>query len=253
MMENIKAVIAEDEKTLREHFRAKLSVVWPNLIICGEAWDGITALTLIKEYQPDIVFLDIKMPGLSGIDVAKKIAGKCLIVFITAYNRYAVDAFERGAIDYILKPVTDERMQKTVKRLQDRIAQSSAPSSISEILEKAAGAFNKQTKYLEWIRVLHKGSIRIININEIYYFKSADRYTVVRTGNGEFLIRKAIKELEEELPPDKFWRIHRGAIVNVSHISKLTKSFTDRYEVNLRDLQETLIVSRAYSHLFRQM
>lgn len=251
--ESIKAIIADDEEQLRVHLRKKLSLLWPTLTIYGEAKDGITALKMIEKNLPDIAFLDIKMPGLSGIEVAKKAADRCRIVFITAYDRYAVDAFERGAIDYILKPVTDERLQRTVKRLQGYIDQSSVPSNISRILEDVSSSLNRKTRYLEWIRVLHKGSIRIINISEIYYFKASDKYISVRTAKNEFLIRKTIKELEEELPPDKFWRIHRGIIVNVSYISELTKSFTGRYEVNLKDLEETLIVSRAYSHLFRQM
>lgn len=253
-MNGIKAIICDDEDALRMHLRKKLSSLWRELVICGEAGDGVTALNLVEKNRPDIAFLDIKMPGLSGIEVAKKVAGKCLVVFITAYDRYAVEAFENEAIDYLIKPVTDKRLEKTVHRLQKKMATfSKTPMEMAGIFEKVALALGKDSKHLQWVKVKHGESIRLIAVNEIYYFKAEDKYTRVRTKEGEFLIRKTIKELTDELDPNQFWNIHRATIVNVQSIARASRSLSGRYELRLKDLPEMLTVSRAYAHLFRQM
>lgn len=255
-MQEIKAIIADDEDQLRSYLKSRLSDVWPDLVICGEAGNGQEALELIAEYRPHIAFLDIRMPGLSGMEVAKKIADSCWVVFITAYDQYAVEAFENEAIDYILKPVTRERLKKTTDRLKKQVATSSGPpADLSKVVERIVASLpNKETPdYLKWIRVQQGEEIRLVPVEEVYYFKSSDKYTMVITKDGESLIRKPIKELSNELDSNKFWRIHRGTIVNAGCIAKISRSLTGRGVIRLKDRSETLTVSRSYIHIFRQM
>lgn len=255
-MLEIKAIIADDEKQLRSYLKSRLSAVWPDLIISGEAGNGRDALELIEKQCPDIAFLDIKMPGPSGMEVAKRVAGTCRVVFITAYDQYAVEAFENEAIDYLLKPVTDERLKATVKRLRNQISASSEPpDNMVEIVERLITSLRTREvpDYLQWIKVQYGDSVRLIPVDEVYYFKAGDKYTVVITKGSESLIKKSIMKLSEELDPKKFWRIHRGTIVNVSCINKVGRSLTGRGLVKLKDRSEFLTVSRTYSHLFKQM
>ncbi len=255
-MPEIRAIIADDEEQLRSYLKSGLSAVWPELVICGEAENGKEALKLIEKHRPHIAFLDIKMPGLSGMELARKIAGTCWIVFITAYDQYAVEAFENEAIDYLLKPVTDKRLKTTVKRLQKQIADThKPPSDLAGTMERVLSALEakKTHGYLRWIKVLHGDGIRLIPVDEVCYLQASDKYTVVMTREGESLIKKSIKELSAELNPDQFWRIHRGTIVNTNQIAKVNRSLTGRLVIKLKDLPETLTVSRTYTHLFRQM
>jgi DNA-binding LytR/AlgR family response regulator len=255
-MTQIKAIIADDEEQLRIHLKSQLSDIWPELVICGEAENGTQALELIEECSPDVVFLDIKMPGLSGMEVARRIARACWVVFITAYDQYAVEAFDNEAIDYLLKPVTLERLNKAVKRLQRQIAASSRPpSDLTEVVERAIARLNQKgtSGYLRWIRAQHGDGVRLIPVDDVYYFQASDKYTLVLTRQEELLIKKAIKELDEELDPSQFWRIHRGTIVNARCIAQVSRSLTGRGVVKLRDRSELLTVSRRYIHAFRQM
>lgn len=255
-MQEIKAIIADDEGQLRSYLKSRLSDVWPELIICGEARNGQEAIELIEKYRPHIAFLDIQMPGLSGIDVAKKIGGSCRVVFITAYDQYAVEAFESEAIDYLLKPVTRERLEKTTNRLKKQIATSSEPpADLSKMVERMMTTLaNKDVStYLQWIRTQQGEEIRLVAVDEVYYFKASDKYTMVMTKDRESLIRKPIKELANELDPDKFWRIHRGTIVNAACIANMSRSLTGRGVIRLKDRSETLTVSRSYIHIFKQM
>lgn len=255
-MEQIKAIIADDEDQLRRYLRSQLSEVWLDLIICGEARNGQEALELIEKHHPDIAFLDIRMPGLSGIEVAKKIAGSCWVVFVTAYDQYAVEAFEHEALDYLLKPVTNERLERTVKRLREQIASSPKPPlELTEVMERLMADLSRRQapQYLKFVRVQHGDGIRLIPVDEVHYFKASDKYTIVMTKEGESLIRKPIKELADELDPQKFWRVHRGTIVNVSCIDKVSRSLTGRGVVRLKDRPENLTISRQYIHLFKQM
>jgi DNA-binding LytR/AlgR family response regulator len=255
-MENPEAIIADDEKQLRIHLKSKLAALWPELTICGEAENGIEALALIETCRPAIAFLDIKMPGLSGIEVAQKIRVSCHVVFITAFDQYAIEAFENEAIDYILKPVTDERLEKTIKRLKKQVSGiSNPPIDFSRAMDRLlAGLKDKQSSgYLKWIKVRHGEEVRLISIDEVCYFKAEDKYTVVKTLENESLIKKSIRQLTEELDPDQFWRIHRGTIISVSRIDGVHRSFAGRYIVKLKELPETLTVSRSYAHLFKQM
>jgi len=255
-MKQMKAIIADDEEQLLMDLKGKLTTLWPELIVSGEAGNGRQALQLIEEHHPDVAFLDIRMPGLSGIEVAKRVIGICRIVFITAYDEYAIEAFESEAIDYILKPVNGKRLEKTVNRLKNEIAVAPKPSlRLNETMERILEALDKSgdSPYLQWIKAQHGNGIRLIQVNDVCYFKASDKYTVVMTQDGESLIKRSIKNLETELDPGQFWRIHRGTIVNARQIAKVSRSFTGRFVIQLKDLPETLTVSRTYAHLFKQM
>jgi len=258
-MKKITAIIADDEKQLRLHLKNKLNQIWPELEICAEAENGIEAVKLAKKYKPDIAFLDIKMPGKSGLEAAGEINTICRIVFITAYDRYAVDAFKNEAIDYILKPVEDTRLEKTVNRLKKRLAvdnrQADNSEDINHILKKISETISTkpENKYLQWIKAQQGDSIRLIPINEITIFQSTDKYTAVFSKSKEYLIRKTIKDLETMLDPEKFWKIHRGTIVKVSAITKVSRSVTGRYIIKVKEHEKPIIVSRSYIHLFKQM
>lgn len=252
-MTQARAIIADDEEALRVHLRKKLEALWPGLIIAGEARDGEAALRLIGDARPDVAFLDIRMPGLSGIEVARRAPGKCRLVFVTAYDKYAVQAFENEAVDYLLKPVTDDRLMKTVKRLQELLAGPAPVPDLSAVLEKVSRSVRNPSSFLSWIKAQHRDSVRLIPAADVCYFRATDKYTTVRTHEGEFLIRKTIKELEEELDPELFWRVHRAAIVNVKSIHAVKRSVAGTCTIRFRELQDSLTVSRAYSHLFKQM
>jgi DNA-binding LytR/AlgR family response regulator len=250
------ALIADDEKELRKYLRSLLSQVWPDLAICGEAANGEEALQFIESQKPQIAFLDIKMPGLTGLDVAKKIAGICYVVFITAFDNYAVSAFEMEAVDYLLKPVSKERLAETARRLREKLTSSGSPTvEISEAIERALAKISQKESpaFLNWIRVQQKDSVRLIPVEEVDYFKADDKYTAVVTKEGEALIRKSIKELARELDPDRFWQIHRGTIVNVSRIDRMSRSVTGRGVLRLKGRNEALIVGRNYLNLLKQM
>lgn len=256
MTEPYKALIADDEKHLRDYLRALLKETWPDLLICGEAENGLEVLDLVRRHRPHVAFLDIKMPGLSGMEAAREIAGACHIVFVTAYDRFAVEAFEREAADYLLKPVTRDRIETTVGRLKERLAGQERPvPGLSELTERILSELKGAGKsdYLEWIRTQHGDGVRLIPVEEVFYFKADEKYTIVVTGEGEFLIRKSIKELAAELDPNRFWQIHRGTIVNTSRIDRVSRSLTGRGILKLRERPETLMVSRSFLHLFRQM
>ena len=248
------AIIADDEVALRRYLRERLAQAWPELTICAEAGNGDQAVSFIEAHSPMIAFLDIRMPGLSGIDVARAVAGRCWIVFVTAYDQYAVEAFEREAVDYLLKPVEQERLESAVRRLQARIA--SPPSEaqaelLGGILTEALA--RKQPAFLKWLRVQYRDGIRLLPVEDVIYFKASDKYTLVITDDGEALIRKSIRGLSEELDPEKFWRIHRGSIVNASRIDAVKSSLTGGGTLHLKGCDQSLAVSRSYMYLFKQM
>jgi DNA-binding LytR/AlgR family response regulator len=252
-MNDVKAVIADDEAPLRQFLVERLAEVWPELVICGQAKNGQEALDLIERHKPQIAFLDIKMPGLTGMEVAAKIAGACRIVFVTAYDEYAVEAFEKEAVDYLLKPVSRERLERTVKRLKEDLEKGKAFSAgiLHRLMVHLSG--EEAAQRLQYLRVQHGESVRLIHADEVIYFKAEDKYTTVITKEGESLIRKPIKELAEELDSEKFWQIHRGTIVNVRSIARVSRSLTGKGVVKLKDRSETLTVSNRYMHLFKQM
>ena len=255
-MKQITAIIADDETELRRHLVRLLNQLWPELIITGESENGPETLDLFHSLSPDIVFLDINMPGMSGLEVAKRISGRCTIIFITAYDQYAVEAFENEALDYILKPVQKDRLATSLDRCRKRFSEPGVKSQdlapLLTLLEKNL-VREKTSPFLQWIRAQHGDNIRLIQVEDVVLFKAEDKYTLVITAKNESLIRKTIKELEDALDPDKFWKIHRGTIVNVASILKISRSVIGRYIIRLAGYEEPVMVSRSFSHLFRQM
>jgi DNA-binding LytR/AlgR family response regulator len=250
------AIIADDERLMREQLRARLNEVWPDLQVMAEAKNGEEAVAAVRDHRPDLAFLDIRMPGMTGIEAARHIGDACHVVFITAYNEYAVDAFEHGAIDYVLKPAEAGRLAITVARLKQRLG--SKPSDLGALLtqlsaklESSGGA--AQRSRLQWIQASVGQQLRLIPTAEILFFTSDEKYTRVQTESFEALIRKPIKELIDELDPEQFWQIHRGTIVNAKAIAGVTRDFRGRQLVLIKGHTEKLEVSRNYTHLFKQM
>ena len=189
---------------------------------------------------------------MNGLEAARAIGGRAHVVFVTAYDQYAVEAFERGAVDYVLKPFVDDRLQVTVERLKERLA--GRPPSLDSLVEQLAGRLGaKPAEHLRWIKASVGSNVRLIPVEEVLFFQSDEEYTRVVTCEGESLIRKPIKELLDELDPDKFWQVHRATIVNVDHIASVRRGMKDQAEISLKDHRETLVVSRAFTHLFKQM
>jgi DNA-binding LytR/AlgR family response regulator len=249
----IRALIVDDERLMREQVRIRLARAWPDLEIVAEAENGFQALELFETHTPDLAFLDIRMPGMSGLEVARELAGRCHIVFVTAYDQHAMEAFEHGAIDYLLKPVEEERLAVTVSRLKDRL--KSPPAQIDDLLETLTQRLRGDAKstFLRWIKAQIGTSLRLISIDEIVYFHAEDKYTRVFTATTEALIKKPIKELTDELDPHKFWQIHRATIVNATEIAAVTRDVRERLMVSLKHRPDKLEVSRSYAHLFKQM
>ncbi len=255
-MSVLRAVIADDEAPLRLHLRSQLEKTWPQLEICAEAENGQQALQAIEKSQPDIAFLDIKMPGFSGLEVAAKIRTACLVVFVTAYDTFAIEAFENAAVDYLLKPVSLDRLTLTVKRLQGHLAQTDrSPGGIQRIAKDLMAALDAEPAddYLKWVTAREGDEIQMIPVADIYYFKAEDKYTVVKTQDREYLIRISISRLEKTLDPELFWRVHRGTIVNINRIAKVYRSLAGRLDITLDGVPDKLRVSRTYAHLFKQM
>ncbi|MDT9000690.1 LytTR family DNA-binding domain-containing protein [Paucibacter sp. APW11] len=246
------ALVAEDEATLREELIEQLNQLWPELQIVGPARDGLEALRLFDELRPDIVFLDIEMPGATGLEVARQIGQRAHIVFVTAYDQFAIEAFEQGVVDYLLKPLSPARLFTAISRLKQRLA--TPPADISPVLarlqERGGEAIKPQ---LRWINASIGQTLRLITVDEVCYFQSDNKYTRVVTRDSEALIRKPLKELTEELDAQQFWQIHRSTLVNVSAISGLTRDFRGRLQVKLKDRSDTLLVAESYAHLFKQM
>ena len=247
----LKAVLAEDEPVLRAELKETLARLWPDLEICAEAEDGIEALRALSVHAPDILFLDIQLPGLSGLEVAKQASGRCHVAFVTAYDKYAVAAFEQGAVDYVMKPFSAARLATTVARLKEKIA--SAPANLDGILKSLAAKLEEKKEYLRWITASQGQNLRLITIEEICYFQADSKYTLVATADTQSLIRKPIKELIDELDPSVFWQIHRSTVVNVSAIAGVNRDLHGHLRVRLKQRKETLAVSDSYYHLFKQM
>ena len=244
------AIIAEDEPMLAAMLRTRIAESWPELEIVGEAANGEEAVAVAHALRPDIAFLDIRMPLKSGLDVARDLAGRCHVVFVTAYDEYAVSAFEEGAVDYVLKPPTRERMDKVVQRLKSRLA--GAPLDLSALLARLA-ARESGAGPLKWVRASLGPAMRMIDVNDVLYFQAEDKYTKVVTTDGEALIRKPIKDLYEELDPDAFWQIHRSTIVNLRAIARVERDWRDQPVILLKDRGEKLTVSRTFAHRFKAM
>ena len=250
------AMIADDEAPMRDLLRARLAAVWPELRIVAEAANGVEAVVLGEQHRPDIAFLDIRMPGMSGIEAARQLYQRSHIVFATAYDQYALDAFEQGALDYLLKPVSAERLATTCARVRSRLR---APEDIGQQLARLTallenkGKEKPKTGYLRWIQAQVGASLRMVSTREVLFFQSDEKYTRVQTTGGEFLIRKTLKELADELDPDEFWRIHRSTLVRVDAIGEVTRDLRGRHMLRLRGHPFELEISRNHTYLFQQM
>ena len=249
-MRILKAVIAEDEPVLRTELKDTLLRLWPELVVSAEAEDGFQALQALDQHAPDILFLDIQMPGLSGLEVARQAGRRCHVVFVTAYDEYAVAAFEQGAVDYVMKPFSPARLASTVARLKEKA--ETAPANLEGLLQTLIrnGA---SKEYLRWISASQGQELRLITIEEICYFQADNKYTLVVTPHQESVIRRPIKELAQELDPAMFWQIHRGTLVNVNAIAGVQRDVGGHLRVKLKERKETLLVSDPYLHLFKSM
>ena len=269
---NPRAVIADDEPLMREQLRARITEAWPELEIVGEARNGIEAVEKTSALSPDLVFLDIRMPGMTGIEAARKIAAlepadgaaPPEIVFVTAYDEYAIQAFEQGVVDYLLKPVDRERLALTVERIRRRFAARGTPSGaapavapegLQALLERLQARLDGEqaTGYMKWIQAQVGQQIQMIPVEDVLFFISDEKYTRVQTAQLEALIRKPIKELVGELDPRQFWQIHRSTLVNARAIAGVSRDFRGRQLVSVKGRPEKLEVSRSYSQLFKGM
>ncbi len=243
---------------MREQLRVRLADAWPDLQIVGEAKNGVEAVELVSAKQPDLAFLDIRMPGKTGLEAAAEIAGRCHVVFVTAYDVHAVEAFEHGAIDYVLKPADPERLAITVRRLKERLADRGGTPDLGAVigrLEALAGKLagnHGKTAYLQWIQTGLGQQLKVLPISEVVFFQAQDKYTAVATGKEIALVRKPICEFIDELDPAQFWQIHRGTLVAVRDISAVHRD-GERLTIQLRSRPERLEVSRSFTGRFRQM
>ncbi len=268
----LRAVIADDERLMREQLRTRLAEAWPDLEIVAEAKNGAEAVQLVEQHHPHLAFLDIRMPGMTGVEAARAIAQLpvgdetddgwpgCEIVFVTAYDEYAVEAFEQGAADYVLKPAERERLARTAERLRSRIAQrasddeGAAGGGMQQLLQKLATHLNPvAAPTLKWIQASVGQSIQMIPVEEVLFFISDEKYTRVQTAGVEALIRKPIKELVAELDAGLFWQIHRSTLVNVKAIAGVSRDLRGRQIVSVKGHPEKLEVSRGFTGLFKGM
>ena len=248
------AIVVDDERLMRDQLIAQLKVAWPELVIAGEAGNGREALPLAQSVEPDIAFLDIRMPEMDGIQAARALSGRVHIVFVTAYDQYAISAFEQGAVDYLLKPADPERVALTCERLRARITR--APDPMDRLLEDLAqrlGSAEGRRDYLRWVQASVGANLRMIPTGDILFFRAEDKYTRVQTRSYEALIRKPIKELIDELDPREFWRIHRATVVRVDAVEQVSRNLRGNQVLHLKGSAEQLEVSRSFSHLFKQM
>jgi DNA-binding LytR/AlgR family response regulator len=265
MTSEITAIIADDEPLLREQLKLRLKKLWPELTLTAEAVNGAEALALFEEHESDIVFLDIQMPVMTGLEAARLIGRgrekRAHIVFVTAYDEHAVEAFERGAIDYVLKPFNEARLAETVSRLKERVAQHADAGTARDTDSDMANVLRQLTQqmglpsgeFLRWIKASVGQTVRLVPVDEVIYFQSDEKYTRVVLEDAEVLIRKPIKELLAELDPQQFWQIHRATLVNTRAIAGVVRGLRDQADLKLKNRPETLTVSRNFTHLFKQM
>ena len=247
------ALIADDEPALRGELERLLAEVWPELFVAASVGDGAAALDALERLKPDVAFLDSRMPSPSGLDVARRVGGSTAVVFVTAYDAHAVEAFEQAAVDYLLKPVTGARLRETVDRLQRWLAGGSYrgpdPQTLASLIRRLANA----PAYLHWLRVGQGEQVEIVAVDDVCFFRSDRKYTAAVTRDREHLVRMSITALAARLDPERFWRIHRGGIVNVAAIAAARRDLRGRYRLSLKERPEVLRVSAAYGHLFRRM
>ena len=237
--------------TLADELQEVLSALWPELSVCAVAGNGFDALQALEHHAPQVVFLDIQMPGMTGLEVAKRASEKSHVVFVTAYDKYALAAFEQGAIDYVMKPFDAVRLADTVARLKARI--DSMPANLEFLLNLLSEKLADGRRYIRWITASQGSELRLITIEEICYFQADNKYTRVVTAEKESLISRTIRDLADALDPSTFWQIHRATIVNIRHVSGISRDYRGRLLLRLKQRQEILPVSAPYAHLFRQM
>jgi DNA-binding LytR/AlgR family response regulator len=256
------ALVADDEPLLREALRRQLATVWPELEIVAEARNGREAVRLFDERQPDICFLDVHMPGLSGVDAANHIGRRAHLVFVTAYDHYAVQAFAQGALDYLLKPVEEARLAETVSRLKERLQSSRPAINTERLLQQLSAELSTlqrsaRREPLRWIRAQAGKTVRLIATEDVEYLRSDAKYTLVAWNDGgkpaEAVVRTPLKDLLAQLDPDQFAQVHRSVVVNLRAISHVTRHDNETAEIHLKGRNDLLPVSRNYVHLFRQM
>ncbi len=246
-------IIADDEPLLRFHLQKSLADVWPEAEVIAQAANGDEAWSLIAQLKPDVVFLDIHMPGLSGLEVALYMSQAdfhCQIVFLTAFDEYAIQAFDRGAVDYLLKPLDEKRLAQTVQRIEDRQIEKPTQRPEVEMLLDLVGA-HRGHQHLTWLNAQQGEAIKIVHVDDVLYLRAEDKYTTLVCAEGEFLLRLSIKQLEEQLDSTVFWRIHRGTLVNIKHVDRVEKNLSGQCLLYLRDVKKPLMVSRAKQHLFK--
>jgi DNA-binding LytR/AlgR family response regulator len=245
------AIIAEDEPLLRGELKDALAALWPELEVRAEAANGIEAIRALGTFEPDVLFLDIQMPGATGLEVARVASGKCHVVFVTAYDAYAVAAFEQGAVDYVMKPFSTARLATAIVRVRERM--KGVPANLEALLKTLADGNRPSRQFLRWISVTQGRTVRLITTDEICYFQADNKYTAVVTAASQSLIGKTIKELADELDPEVFLQVHRGTIVNINAIAAVHRDLHGRYQIRLKQRSEALQVSASFAHLFRHM
>ena len=251
---SVRALIADDEAHLAQHLKTRLGQLWPALEVLPLAANGIEALRTINDEEPEVAFLDIRMPGLTGLELAGRIETRTHVVFVTAFDQYAVEAFDRDAVDYLLKPVSDERLEKCIERLKRKLQGDERPPALDDVLARLARALpGGGAGRLRWIRALKGEAVQQIAVDDVLYFQASDKYTCVITREGESLIRMPLAELGPQLDPEAFSQIHRSTLVNMKEVASTRRDLGGRVFVRLRDGKTELPVSRAYAHLFRQM
>lgn len=244
------ALLVDDEPALRAFLRRELAAAWPELRVVGEAGDGDEALRLAAELEPDVLFLDVRMPGPDGLAVAERLARPCHVVFVTAHDDFAVAAFERAAADYLLKPVSRSRLERTVARLRERLG---AAPDLPALLASLRAGLGPPARRLEWLQCSVRDEIELVAVDEVDLFRAADKYTVVRGRRGEWIIRTPLKELEEALDPARFWRVHRNAIVRVAAVQRVRRDLGGQLLLQLHGHDEPVPVGRSYQPRFKQM
>ena len=247
------AIVAEDEPILRAQLEGKLAKLWPELEIIASVGDGAAALEALEDRAPDFMFLDIQMPEMTGVEVARHVGNRAHVVFVTAYDQYAIQALETGAADYVLKPATDDRLKLTIDRLKAKLAAPTPPADLNAVLSKLTEQLVAGKQKLQWIKATVGQNLRLIPVNEVLFFQSDEKYTRVVLAEGEALIKTPIRELLDGLDPEVFWQIHRSTLVNVNAIAAVSRDFRGQAHVKIKGKDESLVVSRIYSHLFKQM
>jgi len=245
------AVIAEDEPPLRRELRDTLTSLWPDVEIVAEAENGVQAISAIEKHAPDVIFVDIQMPGMTGLDVARVASGRCHVVFVTAYDQYAVAAFDQGAVDYVLKPFDSARLAIAIGRVRERM--KSAPADLEGLLRTLADQRQSARQHLRWITLPQGRTVRLITVDDVCYFQADNKYTIVVTKSAQSLINKTIRELLDELDPAVFMQIHRGTIVNLNAVAAVHRDLRGRLTVELKDRKDRLQVSASFAHVFKRM